>query len=87
MSTLAGEGPSRPARQRRFDPFCQGVMAAIYGSRAAGSAFGGSWQVCRNPAVCELGAMCEQVRTRAHVVAHARNAVRIMRSAAWARYV
>jgi len=86
MSTIDGEGPRRAVRARRFDPYCQAVMASMYGQRAAGRVFGASWQVCSTPAVCELAAMCDRLARRQFAILRARNATRIMRSASWASY-
>ncbi len=81
MSSFDGEPSRRALSQRRFKPYCEAVMASMYGQRGAGRVFGASWQVCRSAAVCELGGMCETLRSRQFAVARARNAVRIMRSA------
>ncbi len=80
MSTIDGEASRRPLRQRRMDPFCWSVMAAMYGSRAAVRAYGASWPKCANPALCELQALCERLLARAYAVQRARNAIRSMRA-------
>jgi len=87
MSTFDGEASRSSRRQRNLDPFCWAVMAAFYGQRAAQRALGASWQTCNSAGLCELRWMCVRLQARQHAVRHARNAVRIMRSAHWARYV
>ncbi len=80
MSTIDGEASRRPLRQRRSDPFCWAVMAAMYGSGPATQAFGASWPRCPNPPMCELQALCERLLARAYAVTRARRAIRLMRA-------
>ncbi len=86
MSTFDGEASRTSRRQRNLEPFCWAVMAAFYGQRGAQRSLGASWQTCQSPGLCEAQRMCGRLQAREHAIRRARNAVRIMRSAHWARW-